>query len=285
MTASIYSGIRLDTTPALSAADAVRVFGRETGVEAVPASAAELMILPRPDASYALVYRVSAFAGTELPVLFVNARTGVVELRYDNLKFQKATALLGNGVLVAGGLVPNDVKKVSCALQSSTYLAWDMMRPTTIKTYDLKVTQFHPECNVPCRDAALAARLQAAAVAVFQAFSGQGYARMDFRVAPDGGLAGNAYLAGLITSAANPYFWIWWLSVGSALVLSGLATGLFMAAVFMIGHWGADYGWLTLVSSSLDRGRSIISAKNYRRILGICGSFLVWFGIYFLCAA
>jgi len=52
----------------------------------------------------------------------------------------------------------------------------------------------------------------------------------------------------------------------------------------MIGHWGADYGWLTLVSSSLDRGRSIISAKNYRRILEYA-RLSVCFGIYFLCAA
>ncbi|MDD1748702.1 MAG: LysE family translocator [Methanothrix sp.] len=100
--------------------------------------------------------------------------------------------------------------------------------------------------------------------------------------APQGQAAGNAYLAGIVTSAANPYFWIWWLSVGSALVLSGLSSGLIMAAIFMIGHWGADFGWYTLVSSSLDRGRSILSEKSYRRILGICGCFLVCFGIYFL---
>ncbi len=54
------------------------------------------------------------------------------------------------------------------------------------KTYALKVTQFHPECNVPCADAALAGRLKEAATAVFRSFSGVGYARMDFRVAPDG---------------------------------------------------------------------------------------------------
>ncbi len=138
VTASVYSGVRLDTMPALSVADAIRVFGRETGVTPVPAASAELMILPRPDSSYALVYRVSAFTGNEMPVVFVNARTGGVERRYDNLKSQKATALLGNGVLATGGLVPTDVKKVSCALQASTYLAWDMKRPTTIKTYDLK---------------------------------------------------------------------------------------------------------------------------------------------------
>jgi D-alanine-D-alanine ligase-like ATP-grasp enzyme len=54
------------------------------------------------------------------------------------------------------------------------------------KTYKLKVTQFHPECNVPCTDPELAARLKAAAVQVFSGFSGEGYVRLDFRVAPDG---------------------------------------------------------------------------------------------------
>ena len=54
------------------------------------------------------------------------------------------------------------------------------------KTYDLKVTQFHPECNVPCTEADLAARLKAAAIQVFEGFTGEGYARMDFRVDPDG---------------------------------------------------------------------------------------------------
>jgi len=102
---------------------------------------------------------------------------------------------------------------------------------------------------------------------------------------PGGGLAGNAYLAGLVTSAANPYFWIWWLSVGCALLLSGLQAGAFMAALFMIGHWGADFGWYTLVSLSLDRGRTVLSQSNYRRILSACGIFLMCFGLYFLSGA
>jgi D-alanine-D-alanine ligase len=49
-------------------------------------------------------------------------------------------------------------------------------------TYALKVTQFHPECNVPCREPELAGRLKAAAIQVFAGFTGEGYARMDFRV-------------------------------------------------------------------------------------------------------
>jgi threonine/homoserine/homoserine lactone efflux protein len=93
---------------------------------------------------------------------------------------------------------------------------------------------------------------------------------------------GNPYLAGVITSAANPYFWIWWLSIGSALVIDGLRGGLILAGIFMIGHWCADFGWYTLVSTSLGKGRAILSEANYHRILAICGSFLILFGLYFL---
>ena len=87
------------------------------------------------------------------------------------------------------------------------------------------------------------------------------------------------------TSAANPYFWIWWLSIGSAMVIDGLGTGIIMAGLFMVGHWMADFGWYTLVSTSLDSGRSFISEANYRRILAICGGFLVCFGLYYLGSA
>jgi D-alanine-D-alanine ligase len=54
------------------------------------------------------------------------------------------------------------------------------------KTYALKVTQFHPECNVPCREPELVERLKAAAIQVFTGFAGEGYARMDFRVDAQG---------------------------------------------------------------------------------------------------
>jgi threonine/homoserine/homoserine lactone efflux protein len=101
----------------------------------------------------------------------------------------------------------------------------------------------------------------------------------------EGQIIGNSYIAGVITSAANPYFWIWWLSIGSAMVIKSLETGLIMAGLFMIGHWGADFGWYTLVSTSLDSGRSFISEAYYRRILAICGGFLICFGFYYLGSA
>jgi threonine/homoserine/homoserine lactone efflux protein len=99
------------------------------------------------------------------------------------------------------------------------------------------------------------------------------------------GATSNPYLAGALTSVANPYFWIWWLSVGSALVLAELRESLVFAMIFMIGHWGADFGWYTLVSTSLDRGRTLLSEANYRRTLALCGAFLVLFGASYLAGA
>ena len=92
----------------------------------------------------------------------------------------------------------------------------------------------------------------------------------------------NPFMAGVLTSAANPYFWIWWLSIGSALIISGLEGGIILAGLFMIGHWGADFGWYTLISTSVERGKKILSEANYRNILALCGCFLIVFGIYYL---
>ena len=52
----------------------------------------------------------------------------------------------------------------------------------SFKTYKLKTSELHPEANVPVRDPELVSRLKDAAIAVFRAFGGVGYARMDFRL-------------------------------------------------------------------------------------------------------
>lgn len=50
------------------------------------------------------------------------------------------------------------------------------------KTYALKTSELHPDCNVPCDDPALEQRLRSAAENIFKNFNGEGYARLDFRV-------------------------------------------------------------------------------------------------------
>ncbi len=50
------------------------------------------------------------------------------------------------------------------------------------KTYALKTSELHPDCNVPCNDPLLDKQLRAAAERIFNGFNGVGYARLDFRV-------------------------------------------------------------------------------------------------------
>lgn len=89
-------------------------------------------------------------------------------------------------------------------------------------------------------------------------------------------------LIGLVTSVSNPYFWIWWLTAGSALLLREYELGIISAVAFVLGHWTADLSWFTAVSGSISRGKALFSQKTHTYILYACGAFLVIFGFYFM---
>ena len=96
------------------------------------------------------------------------------------------------------------------------------------------------------------------------------------------GMSSNAFVSGFITSVTNPYFWIWWLAVGSAFLFQGLETGILVAAAFLLGNWLADLVWFSIVAASFSRGKTLMSASTYERILMACGLFLLVFGAWFV---
>jgi threonine/homoserine/homoserine lactone efflux protein len=104
-------------------------------------------------------------------------------------------------------------------------------------------------------------------------------ARIDFTETAE---TARPFLAGIITSISNPFFWIWWFTVGSALLIGAYSGGVVLALAFILGHWAADLGWFTLVAVSVNRGSFILSERAYRWILGVCGGFLILFGAYYL---
>jgi len=62
----------------------------------------------------------------------------------------------------------------------------------------------------------------------------------------------------------------------------GLETSLFAASIFLVGHFMADLGWYTFVSTAISKGRSLMSEGTYQRVLMGCGGFLVVFGVWFM---
>ena len=95
-------------------------------------------------------------------------------------------------------------------------------------------------------------------------------------------LTSNPITLGLVTSVSNPYFWIWWLTAGSALVLKEHELGILISAAYLFGHWAADLSWFTVVSGSFSRGKTMFFGRTHELILYACGVFLVIFGLYFM---
>ncbi|MGZ4924777.1 MAG: LysE family transporter [Halobacteriota archaeon] len=89
--------------------------------------------------------------------------------------------------------------------------------------------------------------------------------------------------SGIITSLSNPYFFMWWFTVGATFVFEGLRlAGLVGLATFLIGHWASDFSWYGFVSFSIDKGTAFAGDKAYRIILIACGAFLSVLGLVFV---
>jgi len=92
---------------------------------------------------------------------------------------------------------------------------------------------------------------------------------------------GGPVVAGILTSLANPYWIIWWATIGLGYVIISMKFGFIGVAVFFTGHILADLLWYSVVSLFVSRGRKHISDRIYRGIIGICAVMLIFFGIYF----
>jgi threonine/homoserine/homoserine lactone efflux protein len=90
---------------------------------------------------------------------------------------------------------------------------------------------------------------------------------------------------GVIGSLSNPYWIIWWLTIGLGYLVSAMKFGVVGVLAFFSGHITADLLWYSLISYGVARGRRIIGDKGYRLMLYACGVFLLFFGGWFISSA
>ncbi len=88
-------------------------------------------------------------------------------------------------------------------------------------------------------------------------------------------------LNGAAVSLSNPYWTLWWATIGVKLASDGLAIGPAGVAAFFIGHQLADVTWYGLVIAATSRGRRLLSERPYRLIIGACALFLLYLGVRF----
>ncbi len=88
-------------------------------------------------------------------------------------------------------------------------------------------------------------------------------------------------LSGVLLSVSNPYWSIWWATIGLGYVLQSRELGWLGVLVFFAGHLTADFGWYSAVSLAGARGRRLLSDTVYRRIVSACAVALAVFAAVF----
>jgi threonine/homoserine/homoserine lactone efflux protein len=87
---------------------------------------------------------------------------------------------------------------------------------------------------------------------------------------------------GALVSLSNPYWTLWWATIGVKLASDALAIGPVGVLAFFIGHELADVAWYGFVIFAVSRGRGLLSARVYRVVMGVLAAFLVALGGRFL---
>ena len=92
----------------------------------------------------------------------------------------------------------------------------------------------------------------------------------------------SAFTAGILTSAFNPFFLLWWATIGSLLIMRFLDFGIMGLAVFIVVHWLCDLAWLSFVSVMVYKTHSLWGRKFQEGLFIACSLMLVGFGGWFL---
>lgn len=89
-------------------------------------------------------------------------------------------------------------------------------------------------------------------------------------------------LGGAMVSMSNPYWWIWWATIGSAFMIQfDISLNNWPKLIaFFVGHEVGDLICYLLISYFSFFGVRFLNKKNYYSVLFICGIFMILFGIY-----
>jgi len=91
----------------------------------------------------------------------------------------------------------------------------------------------------------------------------------------------NLVVMGIVLSAINPYWLIWWASIGLGYIMHSLKYGMVGVTAFFLGHILADLAWYALISFGVAKGRHLFNDGVYRKLIGGCAVFLVLLAFWF----
>jgi threonine/homoserine/homoserine lactone efflux protein len=102
---------------------------------------------------------------------------------------------------------------------------------------------------------------------------------------PTAGLKRDSLLAGAWTTAANAGFILWWLTIGTTLILNAKLFGLLGFSIFAGVHWLVDFSWYTIVAMLIFKSQRFWTARTRLGITFFCVAVFIGFGAFFMGSA
>lgn len=87
--------------------------------------------------------------------------------------------------------------------------------------------------------------------------------------------------AGILFSLSNPYWIVWWATIGLSYIAFSMKYGMMGISSFYTGHILSDLVWYAFVSSLVHFGKRWANDRAYQTLIAICGVLLLGFGVYF----
>lgn len=87
---------------------------------------------------------------------------------------------------------------------------------------------------------------------------------------------------GIVLSLGNPYFLIWWATIGATLILGAVNFGRLGFIIFALVHWLCDFFWYYFLSVLSFKGGQFFGKKFQKIVFATCGVMLLFFAGKFI---
>jgi len=88
-----------------------------------------------------------------------------------------------------------------------------------------------------------------------------------------------SWFKGIVTNLLNPHPWLFWLTVGTAILAKTMAQSWMVAAAFLCGFYLLLVGSKVLVALLAGRSRDLLAGRPYRVVMRVLAALLALFAL------
>lgn len=99
------------------------------------------------------------------------------------------------------------------------------------------------------------------------------------------GLPVSSLATGIVVTGTNPAFYVWWVTVGIALIVGSAKFGFIGILLFILVHWPCDLLWYEFLSQGTFKSRRRWTQKTQKIVFTVCALVLLGFGVWFCLSA